>query len=312
MSIWDAFSDEELYIILECSKFKEVRKKIKRKFDPAEWFRAARNSSVFVQQKNLLESILYALRNSAQYSALVLLGVIGSIVVAGIPLIIMTSVLAAVGLGTGIYFFATSYQKFQHTNEKTQAAMDFNAIKILCADEIIERKKIQLASSLRDRNLSPAMMPVNQEPAPVFEYELKHKEKKIKKAAVFGLVAGSLLFGTYFAGLAILVHAFGLIAISGMMLGPIGMSVSLAAAIGIGIICAYVHYQNVIRNDKTKQFMNYQKEQIEDKKDECYTLKKKTKNLTVQPKLHHTVSDSDLLRHCERSEEIQPSHSCRM
>lgn len=297
MSIWDSFSDEELYTILECGKFKEVRKKIKREFDEAEWLRAARNSYAFEQQSiSILNSFLYAIRNSAQYSALVLLGVIGSITVAFVPLTIMTAVLSVVALTTGIYFFATSYQKSRHKIETTNATLDFNAIKIMCADEIIDRKKIQLASSMR--NAGHAIVPMSNHPAPVFEYELKHKSRKIKKGAVFGLVTGALLFGTYFAGAAILLHAFSLIAVSGMMLGPIGMAVSLAAAIGIGIICGYMYYhRTVIKEDKVKQFMKFQKEQIEDKRAECHELKKKTKNYSQQSKLVHAVSEPALLSH---------------
>lgn len=295
MSIWDGFSDEELYTILECSRFKEIRKKITRKFDRDEWIRAARNSYAIEQQNKLImESFLFTVRESTKYSYLVLLGVIGSITVAFIPLSIMTAVLSVVALASGISFFSLSHQAVKRARETAIKELDFNTIKMMCADEIISRKKIQLASAMRDSHAGALMMSMHQQQAPEFEYKLKHKSDKTKEAAVFGMAAGSLLFGTYFAGLAILLNSFGLIAISGMMLGPIGMSVSLAAAIGIGVICAYMRYRTIIKEDKLAQFMKFQKEQISDKQAECYALKKKTKNLPLQPKIQRTLSEPHL------------------
>ncbi|HTM63241.1 MAG TPA: hypothetical protein VL360_01920 [Gammaproteobacteria bacterium] len=275
MSIWEGLPDEELHIILDCDNLREVKKRLRRRrsVNESEWINAARMSyQVNEQEKLFIERLIYSISDATSPSYLVLLSVIGSITVAFIPLTIMTAVLSAVAMSTGIFFYASSYQVRKEQRDEIRSKIDFNAIKILCADEIINRKKSLL---LQPKNTMTDI--------PVFEYELDSKAQKSRDALGFGLLTSILFFGTYYSGLAILLNSFGLAFIASAMLGPVGMSVALAAAIGIGILCTYVHYKAIINKDKIEKFEEFQKEQIKDKRFECDELDKKLKTLSPQP-----------------------------
>lgn len=281
MSIWDSFNDEELFTILECDNFKDIKKRVARRFDKSEWIAAARNMYRLDKKRMMSPGTIFgSLQDAASASLLVLLSVIGSITVAFLPLTIMTAVLAVVGMASGVFLMAVSYLKEKDKIKHTIKKLDFNAIKILCADEIVKRKKVQLASSMAHRGDTILMPKMISDDEARFEYKSKNKIQKSATAVIFGLLTGAAFFSTYYCGLAIVLNAFGALAASAAMLGPIGMSVALAAAIGIGIFCAYQHYQSNVRNDKVTQYKDFQKAQIKDRRWDCYTMADKTRQLS--------------------------------
>lgn len=283
MSIWDSYTDGELFAILECDNFNDIKKRVTRRFAESEWITAARQTYRLIRRRIMSPaSIFCSLQDATNASMLVLLAVIGSITVAFIPLTIMTGVLAVVGMASGIFLMTASYFKEKEKIEKTISKLDFNAIKILCADELLQRQRIKLASHLERQHLPVILPRLISDDDSRFEYTLTNRIQKSASSVGFGLLTGATFFATYYCGFAIALNAFGALAVSAAMLGPIGMGVALAVGIGVGIFCAYQYYQSSVRKEKVSQFKEFQKEKIKDKRWDCNVLSNQTRNMTVQ------------------------------
>lgn len=261
MSILDDFSDEELLLILDCDKFSEMKRKLRRQLDYTALKQAARESYNIKHPKSYIaESLFFSINDATSYSFLILLSIIGSITVQLLPLTIITVVLSMIAMATGVFFYIAAYRQRQRETYLIQKSLDINAIKLLCAEEWIKRNKFELN---QDSECHPEWHSRSDEHHfPEFVYRNKHKMEKIRPALAFGLLTASMLFGTYYSGLAILLNAFGAVAAAGAMLGPIGIGVALAGAIVIGLLCVYVHYRALVREDRIARFQKYQNDYL--------------------------------------------------
>lgn len=282
MPILDYFSDEELLIILDCDKFSEMKRKMRRPLDYTALKLAARESYNIKHPKSYVaESLFFSINDATSYSFLILLSIIGSITVQLLPLTIITAVLSMIAMATGAFFYIAAYRQRQREARSMQKNLDFNALKILCANEWIKRNKFELKP---DSELSSEWnLPDDENDFPAFEYRNKHKIEKIRPALAFGLLTSSMLFGTYYSGLAIILNAFGAVAAASAMLGPIGISVALAGAIAIGLVCVYVHYRSLVREDRIAQFKEYQSDFLKVKREAIEDIFRQTIHQDLQP-----------------------------
>lgn len=313
MSIWDDFSDDELFVILECDNLKEIKKKFRRKYNRECWMNYARQYYDVERNHQLyMESFFYSINDASNYALLTLLSILGSITLEFLPLSILTGALSVVTIATCGVFLVSAYREHQQERKKTQEDLDFIALKIQCENEIIRRKKVELAASMRNSAEITAVLSQNPdiEPEP-FVYKNKITLEKVRPAMGFGLLTAMMMFGTYYSGVAIIIHAFGALAISGALLGPIGIGVALGVALVIGAYCGYRHYQALVKEDRIARFQEYQKEISKDKRTECYDLLKKTSSLA-----HHHVclarahSTPDIYRNSDFFSDLKRSRRC--
>jgi hypothetical protein len=280
MSIWDEFSDDELAIILECDKFSEIKRKFRRKFNRERWLAYARSYYELNDSPKFDPERIMLTMNDGNIGILTLLGIIGSIVVALIPLSIIAPILCLSTFVSSIIFYISAYREGKDKANQTVKDFDLLALKIQCAHELIQRKQSELRHSCIDqREISRLQQAYRDQALPAFAY--KSKTPKFSPTLKFGMLTSSILFGTYYCGLAITLHAFGVLAISAAMLGVVGVSVAIGVAIVIGIFCAYKRYQAIVAQERIDQFKEYQKATLKDLLSESSDLQQMAR--TVQP-----------------------------
>lgn len=281
MSIWEEFSDDELYIVLECDSLSEIKRKFRRKFNRERWLAYARSYYELTQTPKFDPERFFLSINEGSVGVLTLLGIIGSITVALIPLSIIAPILCVTTFISSIIFYIIAYREGKNKSQQTVKDYDLLALKIQCANEIIQRKHKILASSPGYRGEISAMRQIYRDNEfPAFTY--KSKSDKVSPTLKFGMFTSSLLFGTYYCGLAILLNAFGVLAISATMLGVIGVSVAIGVAIGIGIFCAYKRYRAIVAQEHLDQFKEYQQTILKDLRYECHHLQREVNTVSIE------------------------------
>jgi len=311
MSIWDDFTDEELFTVLNCDTFKEIKRKFKNKYNGNLWSSYARNYYNIDHNPDFIaDSFIYAINDSTSYGLMTLLFIIGSITVQLSSLVIITFVFPPITIVSGIIFLISAYFKNKRETHEVHKEFDLIALKIQCANEIINRKTATLISPLHSsKDTSAFLVKHSGNEPPPFDYKNKNKMEKVRPSLSFGLMAASMLFGTYYCGIAIIIHAFGLLAVSGALLGPIGVGVAVGVGLLFGAYCCYKHYQNTIKKDHVTQLKQYQNEILKYKREECGEFLEKTRNLNPQPKrLSRSSSTPNISHHSDLFDTLHETH----
>ena len=298
MAIWDNFSDEELLALLDCKTLKKIKRRFRHKVKPDLWTSFVQEHDASLHFPDMIEETLFhSINDATNISLLILLTIIGNITLELIPLTILTIACSLITLPTIIIFFISSYRENNQELEKNKKEVDCIVVKMECANELTNRHKASLAAQ-SDNQLPP------------FKYENKHIFAKLRKALGFCLLITSTLFGTYYSGGAILVHAFGAVTASSIMLGSVGISIAFGLALAIGIFCGYKNYQALVKKEEINKYMKYQNEVIDDKRDACSSLHKAEvspalRNVKMQ-RSHSSPASMDLFGGLTRSTHHEP------
>lgn len=276
MAIWDDLSDEELYFILECDKFKFILLTLQKKIPREKWIATARQYYQADYNKSLIsQSIFSSINDAPSYSFMTLLSIVGTISLKAFTLSFLTAGFAAVTLLAGVIFFIASYNEQRNKNVQDQKFFDFAAIKIQCAEEIIRRHQLDLANIDPQKHYSLNMSPeIAAHVSRPFVYRNGSKLDKAKPALAAGLLTATMAFGTYYLGVTAIVAAFGAAAAAALMTGPIAIGIAIAAAVGIGIFCGIKQYQMNVLNNKIEKQQKHMDQYFYFKRTQCYELQK--------------------------------------
>lgn len=157
-----------------------------------------------------------------------------SIISLGVAALPLSFLFLAGAVCVGSYYFYSSYNTILTNREEWNAYFQLASIKLNVCDEIISRYASQ-GYYLEDHNTGNTSFAVNVKSA-----------TNISKSRSIAVSVGttSILFASYYLGVGSVLGSLGFLAISGAMMGPIGLAVAGAVAISVGIFLGYQHYQS--------------------------------------------------------------------
>ncbi len=114
----------------------------------------------------------------------------------------------------------------------------------------------------------------------------------------------SMLVGTYLLVIAAVCAGVGFAVAATAIMGPIGLAVSCAIALGIGIFCAYTHYKSAMATARRDAFYDFHDKQLSKLSDKCNHIRKiycPEKSVRLSP------SDTDLTSARRRQSNTSPT-----
>ena len=114
----------------------------------------------------------------------------------------------------------------------------------------------------------------------------------------------TMLVGTYLLIIATVCAGIGFVAAASAILGPIGLGVSCTIAIGIGIFCAYKHYQSAMATAKRDAFYDFHEKQLAKLTGKCNDIRR---DYTSEKTVRRSVSYNGLTSFKHRQPHSSPT-----
>lgn len=302
MSIFKNLENSELFAILECNSLKEIvellateelaeevvgvgninealiprNKAVKAKL--LEYSR--RHYAAKLEPNAISGALFFSLNDIASFSILTLLTLIGNVTLPYLALSIVTGGFSAASIVFSALFFTAFYLRQKKSIRETQKFFDFATLKSKCAEKLIKRQKLELAHIIETKNLPNT--PANQarlHPKSEFVYKNKDRYLHVTDALAASILTGAMLFGTYYFGLASILTAFGAVAASAALTGPIGLPIAGAIVLGMAIFCFVMTYKSVVNADHIEKLQEHTGEEFEKSRADCYSLHRKIDEL---------------------------------
>jgi len=208
-----------------------------------------------------------------------------------LPIIIMAPICGALTLAVGIYFYVATYKEFKRISDLNQDDLDFSHIKLACTQEIIIRHEaVNINNNDNHAALKPFIKP--------FDFKNENRLRRFSSAVSTTLLTGGVLFATCYLTAAVILST---LAVTSVLLGPIGLCVAAGAALLIGAYAGYKQYQSLYNNEKLTAYKKHLDEQLLKKCKKCDELRgvRRPKKLYVR-----SLSDTDLAG--ERKAHLDP------
>lgn len=289
----EAFSIDDLYYVMDSMHNAEIR----AKFDGSQVKELYNNVPIPKLPKINITSraIFSAITEGPSCSLVILWSIIGLVSLSLISLSILTAVFICLLISTGAIFFYSTMRESKRENHKASKEINLLELKLICANEIFRRQKYQMAKEkIPQAALSEKVFSLN------LEKPIKNKFPHLKKSIGATLMVTPMLFGTYYFVTTGILAAFGLTTISGILTGPIGIGIAIAAALCIGIFFGYKLYQSCIHEELFNKKIKRINKIVDYKRRICYEQKHK---LSHKKSVSHELIQPDI---------VHNNHTCNI
>lgn len=249
-TIWSQLQPHELELVINSYDYRSMMMTLKSNPQHEslyhDWEKAAKERyEKFLLDNHITSSIFSSLNDAPSFNIMTLLSILGVTSLSVLSLGILTAVFAGALVISGIIYFIAAYRERVDTNRR-----NFKAFMYL---EGVVR-------ATEERNLRLGKEPAQESTASATRFscdDFTYKETdmlgKIQTAVGGGLLAASMLFGTYYLCIAAVVAAIGMTATATALLGPIGLGIAVAATFILGGIYAYTVYKTAQNEDMVRK-----------------------------------------------------------
>lgn len=249
-TIWSQLEPHELELVINSYDYRSMMMTLKSNPQHEtlyhDWEKAAKQRyEKFLLDNHITSSFFSSLNDAPSFNIMTLLSILGVTSLSVLSLGILTAVFAGALVVTGIIYFITAYRDRNTTNRR-----NFKSFMYL--------EGVVRATEERNRRYGKDPAAEHTETTAHFSCDdFTYKETdmlgKIQTAIGGGLLAASMLFGTYYLCIAAVVAAIGMTAAATALLGPIGLGVAVAITFILGGIYAYSVYKTAETEDKVRK-----------------------------------------------------------
>lgn len=215
-------------------------------------------------------------------------------VICGISAFIATISALALGMFLGVCYFGYSYEKRINKFANYLKSLQLAELKIQALDILIENKNNEIKEI--ESSIAFKQCISDDKPSEPTKDKNVHKTKPAKtsimKSALVGTGLAAGLAITYVLGVGSVFEILGMITLSSVLTGPIGICVAAASTLfmlGIGIYLGYKHYQGQSTLAHNKQEQDRLNNEVKSKQSEYDELKLKYEKLKFAKKIESSI-----------------------